>query len=75
MPLSDNRFTVNESTGDVVEPFENTTIATLDTVSLSDDDVKSAILDWAVSEWQAGRQERALSTIGLLSAENIDRIE
>jgi hypothetical protein len=75
MNLSDNRFTVSESTGDIVEPFNNTVISTLSTTPLSDDAVKSAIIDWAAEEWGAGRQERALKTLALVAAENINRTD
>jgi hypothetical protein len=75
MPLSDNRFTVSESTGDVTEPFSGTVIDTISTTPLSDDAVKSTIIDWAASEADAGNVTRAIRTLALVAAENIDRVD
>jgi len=75
MTLSDNRFTVDESTGELTEPFGGTVVTTLSTTPLSDDMIKSAIIDWAAAEWDAGRQGQALQTLALVAAENIDRLE
>lgn len=75
MSLSDNRFTVSEETGKVVEPFGGTTISTLNTSGLSDDDVKSEIIDWAAQQFGNGDTETALKALALVAAENIDRID
>jgi hypothetical protein len=75
MTLSDNRFTVSELTGEVVEPFNETVIATLKTEGLSDDTVKSELIDWAADQWATGEQELALQTLALAAAENIDRVD
>lgn len=74
MTLSDNRFTVSESTGDVTEPFGGTVIATINSPPLSDDEVKSAIIDWAEEQLLTGNVDTALKTVSLVAAENIDRV-
>jgi len=72
--VSDKRFEVSESTGEITEPFDGSVIGTIDTNGLSDDQIKSAILDYAVSVYPEN-PERAMKTIGLLAAENIDRVD
>lgn len=72
MALSDQRFTFDESTGELLDTDGETVIESVEP-PYSDDKIKSALLDHAQSIYSPDDPLPALIVLALMSAENIDR--